>query len=180
MACGTAEPDPPVEEPRAGYGNMGLAPPSSAETGLMGPETFPCRPETSDLGYTRYGVGPMRRGGWEREELEPDHVVIDGHGVNHHGTARVADGDTIEVEMDEDYFAPSVLEGPPGATITVELFNEGARPHNFNVPGQGIDLRCGVRARDEVTVRFPRSGVLLFSCTYTASSGMRGALVADD
>lgn len=146
----------------------------------MGPETFPCRPETSDVGYTRYGVGRMRRGGWEREELEPDHLVIDGHGVNHHGTARVAYGETIEMEMDEDYFEPSVLEGSAGATFTIELFNEGARPHDFHVPGQGIDLRCGVRARDEVRVTFPRSGVLLFSCTYTASSGMRGALVADD
>jgi plastocyanin len=176
-ACSTPNDGaPPSEEPRTGFGNMGLAvPPSSTE--LLGPETFPCRPETSSVGYTRYGVGPMRRGGWEREELEPDHVLIRGEGVNLHGTARVADGDTIEMEMDEDYFAPSVLEGPPGATVTIELHNEGTRPHNFHVPGQGIDLRCGVRSSDEVTVAFPRSGVLLFSCTYTASSGMRGAFV---
>jgi plastocyanin len=155
---------------------MGLVPPSSGE--LLGPDTFPCRPETRDGGYTRYGVGPMRRGGWEREELEPDHVVIGGDGVNAHGTARVADGGTIEMEMDEDYFAPSVLEGQPGTTVTIELHNGGTRAHNFNVPGQGIDLRCGVRAEDEVTVTFPTSGVLLFRCTYTATSGMRGALIA--
>ena len=146
-------------------------------TQLLGPESFPCRPETGDLGYTRYGVGAMRRGGWEREELEPDHVVIEGKGVNLHGTERVSDGETIEMEMDEDYFAPSVVKGAAGATVTFELVNDGTRPHNFNVPGQDIDLRCGVRARDEVTVTFPRSGVLLFSCTYTAKSGMRGGLV---
>jgi plastocyanin len=178
-ACGGPGTEPqPSEEPRRGFGNMGLAPPSPG-TDLLGPETFPCFPETSAQGYTRYGVGKMRRGGWEREELEPDHVVIQGKGVNLHGRARVADGSTIEMEIDEDYFAPSILNGPPGATVTLELVNEGTRPHNFNVPGQGIDLRCGVRSRDEVTVTFPRSGVLLFSCTFTASSGMRGALIAD-
>jgi hypothetical protein len=57
----------------------------------------------------------MRRGGWEVEELEPDHVVIGGAAINLHGTTRVADGRSIETEMDEDYFAPSVLKGAPGS-----------------------------------------------------------------
>ena len=48
------------------------------------------------------------------------------------------------------------------------------------VPAQDIDLQCGVRARDEVEVTFPRSGLLLFTCKYTATSGMRGALVVED
>jgi plastocyanin len=165
-----------VEEPRAGFGNMGLSPPPSpAGTHLLGPEAFPCSAATGGLGYTRYGVGRMRRGGWEVEELEPDHIVIAGEGINFHGTDRVTDGKTIEMEMDEDYFAPSVLNGPPGATVTLELHNEGTRAHNFFVPGQGIDLLCGVRSRDEVTVT--RSGALLFACRASATSGMRGAMV---
>jgi len=90
----------------------------------------------------------------------------------------VADGDTIEMEMDEDYFAPSVLSGPPGATVTIELTNDGTRAHSFKVPGQGINLVCGVRSHDAVTVRFPRSGTLLFRCTFGRGSGMRGAFVA--
>ena len=165
-----------VEEPRAGFGNMGLSPPPP-RTPPLGPEFFPCQPGTGDQGYWRYGVGRMRRGGWEVEELEPDHVVLGGAAINLHGIARVADGGSIEMEMDEDYFEPSVLKGAPGATVTIELQNEGTRSHNFSVPGQGIDLQCGVRSRDEVTVTFPRSGVLLFRCKYTATSGMRGALV---
>jgi plastocyanin len=166
----------PVEEPRAGFGNMGLSPPP-AGTPLLGPEAFPCRPGTGDQGYWRYGVGRMRRGGWEVEELEPDHIVLGGAAINMHGVARVAGGGSIELEMYEDYFEPSVLRGLPGATVTIELHNEGTRPHNFSVPAQDIDLQCGVRARDEVEVTFPRSGLLLFSCKYTATSGMRGALV---
>jgi plastocyanin len=119
----------------------------------------------------------MRRGGLEREELEPDHIVIDGHGVNFHGRDRVLDGGTIEMEMDEDYFGPSVLEGPAGATLTIELENEGVRQHNFSVRGQGIDLTCGVRARAAVEVVFPRSGLLAFTCKFGDRSGMRGAFV---
>jgi plastocyanin len=178
-ACGSDSTGAAVEEPRAGFGNMGLGTPP-AGTPLLGPESFRCRPGTGDQGYWRYGVGRMRRGGLEPEELERDHIVIEGKGVNYYGTDRVVDGGTIEMEMDEDYFEPSVLKGPPGASVTIELHNEGTRPHNFSVPGQGIDLQCGVRSRDDVTVTFPRSGVLAFSCRYTATSGMRGALVVED
>ena len=145
-------------------------------TNLLGPETFPCTQAPHDLSYQRYGVGRMRRGGLEPEELEPNHVVIAGEAINLHGTAPVQDGGTIEMEMDDDYFEPSILVGAPGATVTVELENEGVRAHNFFVPGQDIDLRCGVRSQDEVEVSFPTSGVLVFRCRYTATSGMRGAL----
>ena len=177
-ACWNDATGAPVEGSREGSGDMGLSP-SQTGTSFLGPEAFPFRPGTGDQGYWRYGVGRMRRGGWEVEELEPDHIVLAGAPINLHGTARVADGGPIEVEMYEDYFEPSVLEGSPGATVTVELHNEGTRPHNFSVPAQGIDLQCGVRARAEVEVVFPRSGLLLFSCKYTATSGMRGALVLE-
>ncbi|HWL91114.1 MAG TPA: cupredoxin domain-containing protein [Actinomycetota bacterium] len=178
-ACGNDATGALVEGSRARSGNMGVTPPQ-AGTSLLGPEAFPCRPGTGDQGYWRYGVGRMRRGGWEVEELEPDHIVLAGAPINLHGTARVADGGSIEVEMYEDYFEPSVLEGPPGGRVIIELHNEGTRPHNFSVPAQGIDLQCGVRARAEVEVVFPRSGLLLFSCTYTATSGMRGALILEE
>ena len=62
--------------------------------------------------------------------------MIDGQGVNLHGSAaRVVDGGTIELEMDEHYFAPTVLVGPAGETVTIELHNDGTRGHNFFVPG---------------------------------------------
>jgi plastocyanin len=167
-----------AREPHAGYGGMGIVPPASrARTPLLGPESFPCHPGKGDASYTKYGVGPMRRGGLEREELEPDHIVIDGHGTNFHGIGRASDGGTVEMEMDEDYFAPTILKGPPGATVTIELENDGVRQHNFSVPGQGIDITCGVRSRDEVDVVFPSSGLLAFTCKFGATSGMRGALV---
>jgi len=164
--------------PRTGFGGMGIATPRSTSGGtLLGPDAFPCKPATgNEQGYFRYGPGRMRRGGLEPQPLERNHIAIDGFGANFHGVGRVVDGGTIEMEMDEAYFAPTVLKGPPGATVTIELENEGVRQHNFSVPSQGIDLNCGVRASGEVKVVFPRSGELMFICKYTGTSGMRGAL----
>jgi plastocyanin len=175
-ACQTTAATP--REPRAGLGGMGLAtPPARTGTSLLGPDTFPCKPGTGhDQGYFRYGPGRMRRGGLEPEPLERNHIIVDGLGANFHGIGRVVDGGMIEMEMDEAYFEPTVLKGPPGATVTIELENEGVRQHNFSVPSQGIDLDCGVRASGEVQVVFPRSGVLPFICKYTGTSGMRGEL----
>ena len=167
-----------TREPRTGYGGMGIAtPPSASGEALLGPDTFPCQPATGkEQGYFRYGPGRMRRGGLEPEPLERNHIVIDGVGANFHGVDRVVDGGTIEMEMDENYFEPTILKGPAGATVTIELENEGVRQHNFSVPAQGIDLNCGVRARGEVEVVFPRSGVIAFTCKYSITSGMRGGL----
>jgi plastocyanin len=180
VACQSGGPGEAADDPRVGYGGMGIhTPVSPRSASLLGPDTFPCQHPTGDEGYTRYGVGPMRRGGLEREKLEPDHIVIDGHGVNGHGTDRVLDGARIEMEMDEDYFAPTILKARAGATVTIELENEGIRQHNFSVPGQAIDLTCGVRGRDEVEIVFPRSGVLTFFCRFGAASGMRGAMIVE-
>ena len=177
-ACqGTAAGPSPPDEPRAGYAMMGKQPPvSPTPTFSLGADTYPCRAARGNESYEGYGPGRMRRGGLAPEVLEPDHIVIAGEGVNLHGSRRVTDGASVEMEMDEDYFGPTILKGSPGATITIELQNEGSRPHNFSVPQQAIDLNCGVRATGEVRVTFPRSGVLMFFCKYGATSGMRGAL----
>jgi plastocyanin len=176
-ACQSDGIDVVPHEPGTGRGLMGISSAASpTQTSMQVPETYPCRPATGNEDYGRYGPGRMRRGGLEPEELERDHIVIDGEGINFHGIGRAVDGETIEMEMDDDYFEPTVLKGPAGATVTIELRNEGVHPHNFSVPGQRIDLNCGVRAHGEVKVAFPPSGVLIFTCKYTATSGMRGAL----
>jgi len=176
-ACQSDGIDGIPNEPGTGRGLMGISSAASpTRTSMLVPETYPCRPAQGNEDYGRYGVGRMRRGGLEPEELERDHIVIAGEGINFHGIGRVADGETIKMEMDDDYFEPTVLKGPAGATVTIEFRNEGLHPHNFSVPGQGIDLNCGVRAHGAIEVAFPRSGVLIFNCKYTATSGMRGAL----
>jgi len=79
--------------------------------------------------------------------------------------------------MDDSYFSPTVLLGKPGSQVVVDLENDGIRPHNFSLTQQGIDVDCGVSAKGHVRVTFPHSGLLMFFCKYTATSGMRGGLL---
>jgi plastocyanin len=139
---------------------------------------FSCHSESGNPGYDSYGPGRSRRGGLAPERLEPGAIKIDGNPANFHGTKGVSSGQTLEIEMDNDYYSPTVLEGKPGTSLTIDLGNEANRPHTFTIPSQHIDVNCGVRATGQVKVTFPRSGALMFFCWYGKSSGMRGALSA--
>jgi hypothetical protein len=47
--------------------------------------------------------------------------TIAGVEANDHGTKQVEDSGKTEVELDDFYFEPTVLEGEPGQTVTLEL-----------------------------------------------------------
>jgi plastocyanin len=171
-------------EPRSGHGMMGIASPSprgaaqapGAEAGGGG-SLFACHAASGGApGYDGYGPGRLRRGGLAPEKLEPDAITLVGHPANYHGSRVVSSGGPMEMEMDNDYFSPTVLRGTPRSRLTIDLKNEGSRIHNFSIPGQHVDMNCGVRATGRVTVTFPQNGMLMFFCTYGRSSGMRGAL----
>jgi plastocyanin len=83
-----------------------------------------------------------------------------------------------EVELDDDYFKPTVLEGDPGATGTLELKNEGGAEHNFTLADQNIDQDVDAGEEAEVTVKIPDSGQLSFFCKYHKDLGMAGTLQA--
>jgi plastocyanin len=49
-------------------------------------------------------------------------------------TSRAAgDGDTIEVEMLDNFFRPDQITVPAGATVTFDLPNKGKLPHNMHI-----------------------------------------------
>lgn len=113
-------------------------------------------------------------GGGVREEGD---VTIAGQRATSHGSEEVSGTDQIEVEVDDFYFEPTVLEGEAGQTLTVSLFNEGEAPHTFTIDELRIDQELqpgdeGVTA--EVT--FPDSGALVFYCRFHAGGGMLGGL----
>lgn len=54
--------------------------------------------------------------------------TIAGVAANDHGSKTVEDNGKTEVELDDFYFEPTVLEGKPGEKITLELKNEGQSP----------------------------------------------------
>jgi len=104
-------------------------------------------------------------------------TTIAGMSAQLHGTKNVS-GETgkVEIELDDDYFEPTILEGEPGQTVTLELRNEGNNPHTLTISGQGIDQEVQPGDEAEVDVTFPQSGVLAFICRFHESNGMVGAL----
>ena len=94
-----------------------------------------------------------------------------------HGTGKVADGGSIDVELDDTYFEPSFIEAPPGAKFTVELENEGELPHTFTVDSLDIDEQVAPGKTAEVEVTMP-TATSPFHCDFHGGMGMQGALIA--
>ncbi len=64
-------------------------------------------------------------------------VALEGE-VNNKGTAEIT-GDSVEIELDDFYFEPTFLKGTPGATVHLELANEGDTAHTFTSDALGVD-----------------------------------------
>jgi plastocyanin len=98
-------------------------------------------------------------------------------GTPFHGTADAQDG--MEVELDDFYFGPTVIEATPGQVFKVELFNEGAAPHTFTIDSLNVDQQLGPDERKEITVTAPAAaGEVAFYCKFHRSSGsMQGVLL---
>ena len=102
-------------------------------------------------------------------------LTIAGLEANDHGSAGAQDG--VEVELDDFYFEPTVLEGEAGQTVTLSLFNEGDNPHTFTIDEQGVDEELQPGQEDvTVDVTFPDSGALLFYCRFHLNQDMAGGL----
>jgi plastocyanin len=104
--------------------------------------------------------------------------MIAGVEANDHGEKDVS-GETgkVEIELDDDYFEPTVLKGTPGQKVTLELKNEGSSEHNISIADQNVDQDVEPDDKAEVEVTFPQSGELSLVCKYHESAGMAGALV---
>ena len=102
--------------------------------------------------------------------------TIAGIKANDHGTKAVEDSGKTEVEMDDFYFEPTVLEGKPGEKVELELKNEGDTLHTFTIDSQSVDKELGPGEEAEVEVTIPKSGVVSFYCKFHKSEGMAGAL----
>jgi plastocyanin len=106
-------------------------------------------------------------------------TTIAGVQTEVHGTKDVSsESGKVEVELYDDYFEPTVLEGKPGQKVTLELKNEGEAAHTFTISDQGVDQEVQPGDEAEVDVTFPDSGVLAFECRFHKSSGMVGELDA--
>ena len=109
-------------------------------------------------------------------EGEGGTTTVGGLKANNHGTKAVESSGKTEVELDDFYFKPTVLEGKAGEKVTLELKNEGNTEHSFTIDSQNVDQELGPGEEAEVDVTIPKSGVVSFYCKFHKSSGMAGAL----
>lgn len=131
----------------------------------------------SSSGSSGSGATPAGGGQSSGEQSGGATMTINGDKANDHGTKTVS-GDELEVELDQFYFEPTVIKGPAGQKVTLELRNEGSTRHNFSLTDQNVDQDVAGGEDQKVTVTIPQSGVVEFFCKYHKSLGMVGELSA--
>lgn len=105
---------------------------------------------------------------------------IGGVEATYHGTTDVAGMTQFELELDDSYFGPTILDGEAGQQIALGLHNEGGAPHTFTIDEAGIDEELPAGAEGvSIDVTFPDSGALVFYCRFHRDQGMVGALSVD-
>src|SRR3954451_11755616 len=100
---------------------------------------------------------------------------VEGTPVSFH-SAKTVSGAGTSVELDDNYFKPTVIKGKPGSMVKLELANEGAAEHNFKLDAQHIDKDLEAGKKATVSVKIPAKGRLTFYCKYHVAKGMGGAL----
>ena len=103
--------------------------------------------------------------------------TIAGVNANDHGTKTVSK--ETEVELDDYYFEPTVIQGKAGQKVTLELKNEGKVEHSFVIDSQNIDQTIQPGEDAKVTVTIPASGAVSFYCKFHKGEGMAGALAVE-
>ncbi|HEY7018979.1 MAG TPA: cupredoxin domain-containing protein [Gaiellaceae bacterium] len=105
------------------------------------------------------------------------HKKVAGVSANDHGTKQVSG--EADVELDDYYFEPTVIEGKAGSTVKLELENEGSMTHSFTLASQNIDKVIEPGEDATVMVKIPKSGVVSFYCKFHKSEGMAGGLAVN-
>ena len=107
---------------------------------------------------------------------ESGQIKIGSDTANDHGTKSVVGKSDLEVEQDDFYFEPTIIEGKAGQKVKLELKNEGKNLHNFSIDSLNIDQDVNPDQSATVTVTIPQSGTLEFYCKYHRTQGMVGEL----
>jgi plastocyanin len=104
-------------------------------------------------------------------------VVLDGTVANDHGSASVtASGEHVTVTTGDFFFEPTVITGPAGEAVVLDMVSESENIHNLTAGD--IDQDIGPGETVQVQLTLPESGTAVFVCSYHRGRGMAGALVA--
>lgn len=106
----------------------------------------------------------------------PAGVTLEGK-INNHGQKTLTGATpTVEIEQNDFYFNATFLKADPGATVTVDLKNNGKNQHTFTIDSLGIDQVVNADGKANVQVKIPATGEVAFYCRFHKASGMQGAL----
>jgi YVTN family beta-propeller protein len=97
-----------------------------------------------------------------------------------HGSKDARSRTKLPLEADDYYFSPTFVRGAPGQKLTLLVENEASTLHNLSIPSLGIDRDIPPKAKVQVDVTFPASGVLAFSCKFHGPLGMNGQFLAGE
>lgn len=106
-------------------------------------------------------------------------VQLEGTVNDEGGTGEVS-GDTLEMELDDNYFGPAYTRAEHGTTVMITLSNEGEAPHTFTIDELGVDEEVEPGDTAEVEVTLPDSGAVRYYCRFHAAAGMQGAFYANE
>src|SRR5918999_4970841 len=101
--------------------------------------------------------------------------------VTDKGTTDVRGMTVVRVDADMYAFTPTYLRGDPGQQLQVVVENTNTDvTHNFTLTAQQVVQDIPPNRAIEVDLTMPPSGGQLFLCTYHATQGMKGQLLAGD
>ncbi|MEN1935685.1 cupredoxin domain-containing protein [Paenibacillus sp. 102] len=83
----------------------------------------------------------------------------------------------IEVELNDDYFNPKVINIPIGKTTTLILKNQGKKGHTFTVEKLRIDVEVQPGKEKTITVTPKKPGTYELICRYHFQKGMDGKVI---
>ncbi|MEI2315503.1 cupredoxin domain-containing protein [Bacillus paramobilis] len=83
----------------------------------------------------------------------------------------------IEVELNDDYFQPSVITIPIEESTTLLLKNKGKNEHTFTVKKLGIDVVVESGKERNITVKPKNTGTYELICRYHLLKGMEGKVI---
>jgi len=84
---------------------------------------------------------------------------------------------TLEVQLNDDYFNPKVITIPNGKMTTLVLKNVGSKEHTFTVAKLGIDTEVKAGQTKTVTVQPKMPGTYELACRYHYNQGMVGNVI---
>ncbi|WP_059170416.1 cupredoxin domain-containing protein [Bacillus sp. FJAT-27445] len=83
---------------------------------------------------------------------------------------------TIEVELNDNYFNPKMITLPNGQETTVILKNNGQKEHTFTVDRLGIDAVIPPGTTKTINVKPNTPGTYDLICRYHFQTGMVGKI----